>query len=138
MDILEKLKENFSSILEAYFEKEGSLNFLRIKTNFTDLNDIEKISRKISDFLDKEDSIKEEYYLDVFSKGSDIDINIENIEEFINKKIQIWFNEKDFIIGKLIQNNENTLLLEINLKGRMKKEEINKEKIEKINLYINI
>ncbi|MGZ9432124.1 hypothetical protein [Mycoplasma sp. 613B] len=138
MDILEKLKENFSSILEAYFEKEGSLNFLIIKTNFTDLNDIEKISRKISDFLDKEDSIKEEYYLDVFSKGSDIDINIENIEEFINKKIQIWFNEKDFIIGKLIQNNENTLLLEINLKGRMKKEEINKEKIEKINLYINI
>ncbi|MGZ9414054.1 hypothetical protein [Mycoplasma sp. 5370] len=138
MDILEKLKENFSSILEAYFEKEGSLNFLRIKTNFTDLNDVEKISRKISDFLDKEDFIKEEYYLDVFSKGTDIDINIENIEEFTNKKIQIWFNKKDFIIGKLIQNNENTLLLEINLKGRMKKEEINKEKIEKINLYINI
>ncbi|UWD34365.1 ribosome assembly cofactor RimP [Mesomycoplasma molare] len=138
MNILEKLKENFSDILEAYFEKEGSLLFLRIKTNHTDLLNIEKISKQISDFLDVYDHSEKEYYLDVFSKGEDLKIEIDKLDSFISKKLQIWKDENSFIIGKLLENNEEHLLLEVNLKGRIKKETILKKDIYKINLYIKI
>ncbi|MBN3535030.1 ribosome assembly cofactor RimP [Mycoplasma procyoni] len=136
MEILQKIKENFSDVLEVYFEKEGVLKFLRVKTALRSLSDIETLSRKISDFIDKHDTGTEEFYLDVFSKGAEEEVKIEDLDNFIEKNLQVWLSPDHFILGNLLENKEDSIILKVNKKGRIAKEEITKEKINKINTYI--
>lgn len=130
------LKEKFPDILEAFLEKEGTLNFLRIKVNFRELKDIEKISKEISAFLDETDPIKEEYYLDIFSKGIEEDFSLENIDNFLNENIQVWLNKDYFILGQLLEHDLEKITLKVNKKGQIKKENINKNDIYKLNTFV--
>ncbi|WGI36382.1 hypothetical protein [Mesomycoplasma lagogenitalium] len=136
MTLFDNIKEKFHEILDIYFEKEGNLNFLRIKTNLTTLVEIEKLSKKISDYLDENYDSKEEYYLDIFSKGAEQEILLKNLNDFINTDLQIWFNSQDFILGKLIEVKEKSFILQVNKKGRITKEEVENEKVHLIKNYI--
>ncbi|MFL0195910.1 ribosome maturation factor RimP [Clostridium sp. WILCCON 0269] len=55
------------------FKKEGNNNYLRIyidkKEGNISLEDCETVSRAVSDILDREDPIKDPYYLEVSSPG---------------------------------------------------------------------
>jgi ribosome maturation factor RimP len=55
------------------FKKEGKNNYLRIyidkKQGNISLEDCEKVSRAVGDILDREDPIKDPYYLEVSSPG---------------------------------------------------------------------
>lgn len=58
---IEYVKEAGEYYLRIYIDHEGGVT----------LDDCEKISRKVSDFLDEEDPIEEEYILEVSSPGID-------------------------------------------------------------------
>ena len=59
-------------LYDVEYVKEGKDYFLRIYIDYEkgiDLNDCEKVSNAITDLLDKEDPIKEQYFLEVSSTG---------------------------------------------------------------------
>lgn len=74
---VEKLIGNSISELgyELYdieYAKEGKNYFLRIfidKPNGIDINDCEKVNNVVEEILDKEDPIKEQYFLEISSPG---------------------------------------------------------------------
>ena len=61
------------SLYDVEYVKEGKDYFLRIyieSEKGIDLNDCEKVSNNITELLDKEDPIKEQYFLEVSSTRS--------------------------------------------------------------------
>lgn len=59
-------------LYDVEYVKEGKDYFLRLyidSENGIDLNDCEKVSESITELLDKEDYIKEQYFLEVSSPG---------------------------------------------------------------------
>lgn len=66
--------ENGMELVEVEFVKEGANQYLRLfldKEGGVNLDDCEKISKIISDFLDREDPIEQAYFLEVSSLGLD-------------------------------------------------------------------
>ena len=107
-----------------------------------DIDDCTKLNEAISLALDKDDFIKEEYMLEVSSEGaekvlkSDDEIK-KNISLYIhidfNKPIEILKNIRIHDIeGYLKEVNEESLVLNINLKGRLKDITIEKNNIKLI------
>ena len=79
-------------LYDVHYVKEGKEYYLRIfidKKEGIDLNDCEKVNNAITDMLDKENYIKETYFLEVSSPG---------IERILRKEKHLQEN-----IGKLIQ-----------------------------------
>lgn len=72
-------------IAHVEYKKEGSEYFLRVfidtDEGYISIDDCEKVSRALSDELDKSDPIKEAYYLEVCSPG--IDRTLRRDKEFI-------------------------------------------------------
>lgn len=69
------ITENGFKLDEVLFVKEGRTYFLRIiidKDGVIDVEDTVKVFHLVSPILDKEDPIKEAYYLDVCSKEKGI------------------------------------------------------------------
>ena len=67
----EKIEENDYILDEVIYEKEGSLNFLRIvidKKGTIEVEDCVKVSNLINPILDENDLIEDSYILDVCSK----------------------------------------------------------------------
>ena len=135
-----KLANNAASSLglvieEVEWVKESGTYILRIiadkEAGLFDIEDCTKLSELISDMLDKEDFIKEEYMLEVSSAGAEKVLKSkEDIINNINNYVHIDFNRpinilKDIRIhdieGTLINVLEDSLELNVNLKGRMKK-----------------
>ena len=70
--LIKKIIEENNYILdEVIYEKEGSINFLRVvidKNGIIDVEDCVEVSNLINPILDSEDPIEENYVLDVCSK----------------------------------------------------------------------
>jgi ribosome maturation factor RimP len=65
------IEENGYILDEVLYEKEGSINFLRIiidKKGIIDIEDCVKVSNLINPIIDEADPIEENYILDVCSK----------------------------------------------------------------------
>ena len=107
-----------------------------------DIDDCTKLNEAISLALDKDDFIKEEYMLEVSSEGAEKVLKSEdeikkNISSYIhidfNKPIEILKNIRIHDIeGYLKEVNEESLVLNINLKGRLKDITIEKNNIKLI------
>ena len=99
--IEEKIEELISKTInnlgyELYdieYVKEGKDYFLRIYIDSEkgiDLNDCEKVSNSINEILDKEDYIKEQYFLEVSSPGVERVLRKEkHLKDNIEKEVQI-------------------------------------------------
>ncbi len=132
--------------LELYdlvFEKEADRNFLRVlieREDWTmDIDTCVEVSEKISLLLDDVDYLEEEYILEVASPGCERELkNIEDYLKVVSKYILVETNKpvnKETIIkGYLKKISENSLTLQLNLKGRIKLVEIEFENIKKANL----
>lgn len=71
--ILEPIKELGYELYDVEYVKEAKDYFLRVyiqSEKGIDLNDCEKVSNAITEILDKEDPIKEQYFLEVSSTRS--------------------------------------------------------------------
>ena len=89
------------NLYDVEYAKEGKNYFLRIfidNEKGIDLNDCEKVNDAISDILDKEDYIKEQYFLEVSSPG---------IERVLRKDRHLEQNIGEEVNVKLFKKDEN-------------------------------
>ena len=116
------IKEIGYNLYDVQYAKEGKDYFLRIfiekENGDIDLNDCEKVNNAITDVLDEDDYIKEQYFLEVSSTGVEKMIRKEkHLKENIGNLITIKLfkpvdGEKEFV-GKLKDYNDNTLIIEL-------------------------
>lgn len=129
-NIEEKIENRVSPIIkdlgynlyDVQYAKEGKDYFLRIfiekENGDIDLDDCEKVNDAITDILDEDDYIKEQYFLEVSSTGVEKMIRKEkHLKENIGNLITIKLfkpvdGEKEYV-GKLKEYNENTLTIEL-------------------------
>lgn len=106
-----------------------------------DLEKATKLNSIISDDLDTENFITEEYLLEVSSPGAECEIaNDEELKNNIDEYIHIDFIEEEqieklrkvFELEGFLKAVADTLTLEINLKGRIKKVNVNRDNIKLI------
>ena len=129
-NIEEKIENRVSGIIQnlgynlydVQYAKEGKDYFLRIfiekENGEIDLNDCEKVNNAITDVLDEDDYIKEQYFLEVSSTGVEKMIRKEkhlkeNIGNLITIKLFKPVDGKKEYVGKLKDFNDNTLIIEI-------------------------
>lgn len=139
MQIEKKLQEKFTQINKAYFEEDRSTRFLRVEVNLKSLDEIAMLSREISAYLDTVDHDIEEYYLDVFSSGTDQSLDINDLDKHLEANVFVELNEeiKDYksFEGTLIEVTEEKIVVKWNAKGQFRKQEIQKNNIKDIKLY---
>ncbi|OAA82775.1 ribosome maturation factor RimP [Clostridium ljungdahlii] len=121
------------------FKKEGNNNYLRIyidkKEGNISLEDCENVSRAVSDMLDKEDPIKDPYYLEVSSPGVERKLYTEeHLKRYIGYSVEV--NISGLLKGKKKYEGE---LLDFNadeLKIKCEEEDIAipRDKILNVNL----
>lgn len=138
MDIKKKLQEQFIEIKDAFFEKEMGMKFLRVETTLRDLEEVTKLSRKISDYLDEIDKSDAEYYLDVYSAGTDSSLDKNDLQENLNKNVLVTLNKriKDFdgFEGQLLSADDKIVIIRWNAMGQFRKQEIELDNIKEIKL----
>ncbi|MCR8613346.1 MAG: hypothetical protein NC236_02585 [Mycoplasma sp.] len=138
---IQNLLKDEAKVNELFFKKEFGNNFLKIELEFQNRNmdHITTLSKKISVFLDENNLIDVEYILDIYSSGTSFEIKIDELENYIDKKIEI-FPEKQFyglssFVGKLKEIHDNDILVIWDQKGNMRKIKVEKSNIVKINKY---
>lgn len=128
-------------LVDVKYVKEGPNLFLRVfidKPGGVTIDDCQKVSEQLSDFLDEKDPIEDNYFLEVSSPGLDRPLkNNQDLERNIGKDIEIslykQLNGKKKYIGKLIRFDDENIFLENEKNIEV---HINREIISKINLAI--
>lgn len=120
--VSDKIKELGYELYDVEYVKEGKEYYLRIyidKEEGIDLNDCELVSNSITEILDKEDYIKEQYFLEVSSPGIERVLKKDkHLQANIEKNISIKLfkpqeGQKQFI-GILKKFDDKILTIEIN------------------------
>lgn len=108
-------------LYDVEYAKEGKNYFLRIfidNENGIDLNDCEKVNDAITDILDEENYIKEQYFLEVSSPGVErILRKNKHLEQNIGEQINIKLFKKDEngkkeYLGKLKEFDDLKIIIE--------------------------
>lgn len=135
--MIKKIKELAPfEITSIQFVKKDGQNFLEIELPNKDLKSIEEKSKIISNIIDEIGIDEENFFLNVFSSGTEKEIKPENINLFLNQYVYIKTN-KHYLIqneweGDLMENGNGFIVIKVNNKGRFQKLKIQKENI----LYI--
>lgn len=144
-NIEEKIENRISKIIEdlgyklydVQYAKEGKDYFLRIFIEKEDgeitLDDCENVNNAITDILDEDDYIKEQYFLEVSSTGVEKMIRKdrhlkENIGELITIKLFKPIEKSKEFIGKLVNFDNQKIIIDI--------EENNEIEIERKNISL--
>lgn len=115
------LEEKGFELVDVEWVKEGANWYLRAyidKENGITVDDCEVVSRALSDLLDEEDYISENYILEVSSPGLDRPLKKEkDFARSIGKDVEVKLfkainNEKEFV-GVLKDYDEDTVTLEM-------------------------
>lgn len=143
-DIANKCAEKIGlKILEVEYVHEHGIKILRIIADSNQgltIDESTELNQLISEELDKDDFIHDEYYLEVSSPGLERPLkNTEDIKAAIGEYINIRTYEK--IDGQKEFNGtllsyDDIVKLEVNVKGRIKTLAIEKQKISKIRLAV--
>lgn len=129
-NIEEKIESRVSGIItdlgyklyDVQYVKEGKDYFLRIfiekENGEIDLNDCETVNNAITDVLDEEDYIKEQYFLEVSSTGVEKMIRKdkhlkENIGELITVKLFKPIDGSKEFVGELVSFDDENLSLKL-------------------------
>lgn len=131
-------------IISVDYVYENGIMILRVigsGENGFSIDDATALNERISDELDKEDYIDEEYYLEVSSEGLEKELrNDKDIKKAIGSYIYAKFYEKieniKEVYGDLEDFDGETLKIKYNIKGRIKHLEVKKEQICKIRMAI--
>lgn len=127
-----KKRLNFEINSIQFVERDG-LRFLDIELPDTKLSEIEYKSKIISNIIDEINPNEENYYLNIYSSGTEKEIELKNINLFLEKnlliKITKQYLDKTEWEGILIESLPNEIVLKINNKGRIQKLKVKKEDI---------
>ena len=120
-NLLEPIIEKIGyELYDVEYAKEGKNYFLRIfidNKKGIDLNDCEKVNDAITEILDQEDYIKEQYFLEVSSPGIERILRKDkHLEQNIGEQINIKLFKKDEngskeYIGNLKQFDEQNIIV---------------------------
>ena len=108
-------------LYDVEYAKEGKNYFLRIfidSEKGIDLNDCEKVNDAVNDILDKENYIKEQYFLEISSPGIERVLRKDkHLEQNIGKDINVKLFKKDEnsakeYLGTLKEFNQNEIIIE--------------------------
>ena len=120
--LVEPIIENLGyELYDVEYAKEGKNYFLRIfidNEKGIDLNDCEKVNDAVNDILDKENYIKEQYFLEISSPGIERILRTDNhLEQNIGKDINVKLFKKDEngakeYLGTLKEFNQNEIIIE--------------------------
>ena len=108
--LVEPIIENLGyELYDVEYAKEGKNYFLRIfidNEKGIDLNDCEKVNDAVNDILDKENYIKEQYFLEISSPGIERVLRKDkHLEQNIGKDINVKLFKKDENGSKRIFRN---------------------------------
>lgn len=106
-------------LYDVEYLKEGKDYFLRIYIDSEkgiDLDDCEKVSNSVNELIDKEDYIKEQYFLEVSSSGVERVLRKDkhlkaNLEKEVNVKLFRGVNGKKQYKGILKDFDENSITI---------------------------
>ena len=120
--LVEPIIENLGyELYDVEYAKEGKNYFLRIcidNEKGIDLNDCEKVNDSITDILDKENYIKEQYFLEISSPGIERVLRKDkHLEKNIGEEVTIKLFKKDEngkkeYLGKLKYFNQEKIVIE--------------------------
>ena len=108
-------------LYDVEYAKEGKNYFLRIfidSEKGIDLNDCEKVNDAITDILDTENYIKDQYFLEISSPGIERILRKDkHLEKNIGTDINVKLFKKDEngkkeYLGKLKEYNQNEIVIE--------------------------
>lgn len=105
---IEFIKEDGERYLRVYIDKEPTVGF----------EDIELVSKFLSDELDRTDPIKESYYLEVSSPGAERLLKKDaDFKKYQGHKVEVQlirpFDGLNRYIGRLVSKDETNLVLEL-------------------------
>lgn len=132
--VKQKVENLGYDLYDVEYVKEGKDYFLKIYIDSPkgiDLNDCELVSNNITEILDKEDCIKEQYFLEVSSPGIERILRKEkHLTDNLKNKVEVKLfkpieNKKQFI-GILEEFNDNSITI--------KEEKENKVILERSNI----
>ncbi|MBU4692189.1 hypothetical protein KQ875_01070 [Mycoplasma zalophi] len=108
MNIIEEILNKFTNqVSQCKWLNTPEGRFLSIELNTHDLNEVTLITKEINNFIDEIDT-ESNYYLDIFSKGVDLEISLNEINDYVDKKIEITLKEpyKDKKVIQIIFKEE--------------------------------
>ena len=125
-------------LYDVEYAKEGKNYFLRIfidSEKGIDLNDCEKVNDAITDILDEENYIKEQYFLEVSSPGLNRTLFTENhYKRFIGREVMVRFTKsidgKKNVKGILKEVNDDSIVVEAENLMNIPKDKIKSANIE--------
>ena len=129
-------------LYDVEYAKEGKNYFLRIfidSEKGIDLNDCEKVNDAITDILDTENYIKDQYFLEISSPGIERVLRKDkHLEKNIGTDINVKLFKKDEngkkeYLGKLKEYNQNEIVIE----QEEKEIKIERKNISQINTVYN-
>lgn len=127
--VKEPIEKLGCELYDVLYIKEGKNYTLRIvidKEDGIDLEDCEKVNNAITDLLDDEDLIKEQYFLEVSSPGIERILRKDwQLKKFIGSNVEVNMfkkdeNNKKEYIGILKEVSEDELILEIETEENIK------------------
>lgn len=122
------IKEYGEDILQILVDKKGGI----------DIDELAIINEEISEKLDTIDIDLDKYLLEVSSPGAEKELrNEDEISESVGKYIHVE-TQNEIYEGYLEENSKEEIVVKINLKGRIKKINLPKEKIKFIRLAVKI
>ncbi len=149
----EELKEKLRYFCEENGYSLASFSFTKVKGKWTlalildrvepiDMNAITEISEKISAYLDELNPIEEDnYLLDISSLGAEKPLKIEDLYLYIDRLVNVHLtnpiNGENILQGKMVEVNDDDIIIEVRNKSRSKRVTIVKSNIRKIRLAIS-
>ena len=140
---LEKMKNDIEPIcvdlglklFSLEYKKENNQNMLSIvvdKKGFLDIDDLEAVTNKINEYLDKEDPIDEEYNLDISSRGLEKDFEFEDANYYIGEWVEVKTMDQ-LHKGELVESSSDSLVIRTE---KNKKIKINANDIMNIHIVV--
>jgi len=131
------------NLISIKYQKESGENYLKITIDKDDditLDEIVHLSDLISPLLDVSDIIKDKYILDISSLGIEKEINLNKLDKYLNKYLDIHLSHpykgENNIIGTLIKIDKTNVTMKIQEKSRFKEITLERKYIDKIHLAI--
>ncbi len=102
-------KENDTNVLEFVLDKKG----------FVDIEEIEKATEKINEYLDKEDPIEEDYSLSVTSRGVEKEVDFDDLGFYLKEWVEVKTIDQ-LHTGELIEAKSDSLAIKTTKNKKIK------------------
>ena len=102
-------KENDTNVLEFVLDKKG----------FVDIEEIEKATEKINEYLDKEDPIEEDYSLSVTSRGVEKEVDFDDLGFYLKEWVEVKTIDQ-LHTGELIEAKSDSLTIKTTKNKKIK------------------